>query len=203
MLAFAPAAMAAYMLPQYVLGAHYDTIEGNNEDFFLWHLALLVLSLAVAVLAWREASLAALPRWSGRARRWGGILMLVVALFLLARYLPTFIDVWRGRPPATYEEDPIAFWIIALLDLGIVAPAAAATGVALLRGVEDARRPMLAIVGWFALVGPAVAAMAYAGVANDDSSATLGGAIAFTVYGVLFAALAAYLLRPLFRGRPT
>lgn len=31
-LALGPALMAAYMFPQYVLGAHYIELTGNNED---------------------------------------------------------------------------------------------------------------------------------------------------------------------------
>jgi hypothetical protein len=122
-----------------------------------------------------------------------------VAAFLLLRYIPSLLDIWQDRPSDEYLLDPIAFWLIAFMDLGIVMPAALACGIALLKGVESALRPMYAIVGWFALVGPAVAAMGFAMLVNDDPNASFGGAIAFAVYGGAFALLAGYLFRPLLR----
>ncbi|HWO73376.1 MAG TPA: hypothetical protein VNN21_07440 [Dehalococcoidia bacterium] len=199
-LALGPSLMAAYMLPQYVLGGHYDTLPGNNEDFFLLHLGLFVLSVGVAVVAWTSVDAGRLPPASARSRRWTGVLMPAVAVFLALRYLPTLMDIWQGRPSEEYLEDPIAFWLIAFMDLGIVMPAALACGVALLSGAEGARKPMYAIVAWFALVGPAVAAMGFAMSANDDPNASLGSAIVFAVYGAAFASLAAFLFRPLFEG---
>ena len=180
-LALGPALMAAYMLPQYVLGAHYLEIPGNNEDFFPLHLGLFSLSAGVAVFAWMSAEHESLPHASRRAQVWTGVLLFGIAAFLLLRYIPTLVDLWRRQPSNEYLEDPIAFWLIAFMDLGIVMPAAIACGVALLKGVESARKPMYAIVGWFALVGPAVAAMGFAMVINNDPHASLSGAVAFAI----------------------
>jgi len=122
--ALGPSLMAAYMLPQYVLGGHYNAQPGNNEDFFLLHLGLFILSAAVAVAAWLSVDASRLPPASARSRRWTGVLMLAVAAFLALRYLPVLMDVWRDRPSEEYLEDPVAFWLIAFMDLGIVMPAA-------------------------------------------------------------------------------
>lgn len=199
LLAIGPASMAAYMMPQYVLGGHYLTEPGNNEDFFLLHLALFVLSMAVAGLAWASFDAGRLPPASASFRRRTGILMLAVAVFLLLRYLPALADIWADEPSAEYVDDPIAFWLIAFMDMGIVMPVATATGIALLAGAEAARKPMYAVVAWFALVGPAVAAMGFAMELRDDPHADLAGAIVFSVFAVIFAALAVVLFRPVFR----
>jgi hypothetical protein len=201
-LALGPALMAAYMLPQYVLGAHYLDLPGNNEDFFLLHLGLFILSCATAVLAWLSIETARLPRASRKWQRWTGILLLAVAGFLVMRYVP-LLDIWSDNPNDEYLDDPIALWLIAFMDLGIIMPAAVAAGLALLKGVEAARKPMYAIVAWFALVGPAVAAMGFAMVINDDPHASVASALTFALFGVVFALLAAYLFAPLFRGSRT
>jgi hypothetical protein len=200
LIAFGPAAMAAYMMPQYVLGARYDSIEGNNEDFFLLHLGIFAMGVAVAIVAWKALEPRCLPDATPRFRRWTGALMCAVAAFLVLRYAPSLLAIWSHDPPDQYVEDPIAFWLIAFMDLGIVLPAATATGIALFRGVADARRPMYAIVAWFALVGPAVAAMSFAMEVRDDQYASLAGAVAFTVFGAVFAAMAVVLFRPVVAG---
>lgn len=124
---------------------------------------------------------------------------MAVAGFLLMRYVPFLIDIWGDDLSDEYVEDPIALWLIAFMDLGIVMPAAVAAGLALLNGVEAARKPMYAIVAWFALVGPAVAAMGLTMVINDDPNASLVAAFMFVLFGVVFALLAAYIFAPLFR----
>jgi hypothetical protein len=203
-LALAPSLMAAYMFPQYVLGAHYDEIPGNNEDFFPLHVGLFVLSAGVAITAWLILGTGELPRASRRYQVWTSVLLCAVAAFLLLRYIPSLLDIWQDRPSEEYLLDPIAFWLIAFMDLGIVMPAALACSLALMKGVESALKSMYAIVGWFALVGPAVAAMGFAMLVRDDPNASLAGALAFAAYGAAFALLAAHLFRPLFRpaGRP-
>lgn len=198
-IALGPALMAAYMIPQYILGAHYLEIEGNNEDFFLLHLGLFVLSVGVAVLAWLSADRSDLPPASRPFQRWTAFLLFAVAGFLILRYVPFLLEVWRGEPSDEYVADPIALWLIAFLDLGVVMPAAIACGYALLAGMDAARKAMYAIVGWFALVGPAVASMGVAMVVNDDAHASAAGTIVFAVYGLAFALLAAWLMRPLFK----
>jgi len=201
-LALGPAAMSAYMMPQYVLGAHYTELPGNNEDFFLLHLGLFVLSMMVVVMAWVAVDVTALPRSTRRSLTFTGTLLLAIAAFLVIRYLPPLVEIWDGSPTDEYIADPIAFWLIAFMDLGLVVPAAVACGVSLLLGVEEARKPTYAVISWFALVGPAVAAMGFPMAINDDPNASLAGAAIFAVFGAAFAILAAYMFRPLFRQTP-
>jgi len=190
------------MMPQYVLGAHYTELPGNNEDFFLLHLGLFVLSMMVVVMAWVAVDVTALPRSTRRSLTFTGTLLLAIAAFLVIRYLPALVEIWDGSPTDEYVADPIAFWLISFMDLGLVVPAAVACGVSLLLGVEEARKPTYAVISWFALVGPAVAAMGFAMAINDDPNASPPGAAVFAVFGAAFAILAAYMFRPLFRQTP-
>lgn len=128
--------------------------------------------------------------------------LLGIAAFLILRYLPALADIWADRPADEYIEDPIAFWLIALLDLGIFLQVAAVAGVALLQGVEQARTPMYAVVAWFVLVSPAVAAMAFTMELRDDPHGSLGAAIAFTVMSIVVAILAGLVLRPVLAQDP-
>jgi hypothetical protein len=197
LLALGPALMAAYMAPQYVLGAHYDAIPGNNEDYFLLFVALFIVAAGTAIAAWRATAREALPPWPARRRRWVALLLFGVAAFLIARYVPILADIWAGEPGDEYEGDPIAFWLIAFLDLSVALPAAVVAAVAAFRGAPGVTTLMLAVVGWFALVGPAVAAMAIAMAARDDPHASTGGAVAFIVFSVVFVAVAAVVYWPL------
>ena len=198
-LALGPALMAAYMLPQYVLGGHYRDLTGNNEDFFLLHLCLFILSAGIAILAWDIVDERALPAVSERNRFWTGMLLFAIALFLVLRYLPGLVAIWRDEPGVEYVSDPVAFWLIAFMDLGMVLPVAVAGALALLRGLAAAQKLMYAVIGWFALVGPAVAAMALAMLLNDDPHASTGAVISFAAFALAFAVAALLIFRPLFR----
>jgi dipeptide/tripeptide permease len=50
--AFAPATFAAYMMPQYVVGADYLGLPGNNENAIPFHIATMVLAIGVFTAAW-------------------------------------------------------------------------------------------------------------------------------------------------------
>ena len=66
-MAIAPGLFVAYMLPQYVVGPDYLNLPGNNQRFFLLHLSLFVLGVAVAVIGWVTIDHDRLPDVSGRA----------------------------------------------------------------------------------------------------------------------------------------
>jgi hypothetical protein len=70
------------------------------------------------------------------------------------------------------------------------------TCVGLGRGAPWARKAPALVVGWFGLVGPAVAAMALAPYLTDDPTATAGNTIFLTALGLAFAVLAVVVLRP-------
>lgn len=91
--------------------------------------------------------------------------------------------------------------MIALFDLGLALPATAAACAGYRRGAAWARKALFGVLGWFALVGPAVAGMAIAMYVDDDPGASAGQAVAMTVLGLAFTALAAVAYRAAGRGR--
>lgn len=201
-LALGIGAYSAYMAIQYVVGPEYLALPGNNERFFLLHVGLLVLGLSSAGTAWSAAEERMLPPESARARRrWGGLL-LALGVVLLLRYGPAIVTLVAGDPTIPeYRENPTSFLLIATLDLGVFLPAIAATGVALWGGGTEARKALHLVLGWFALVGLAVAAMSVTMWMHGDSAASEGRVAAFVGAGLVLAAIYLRLVWPLF-GRP-
>jgi hypothetical protein len=197
-LAFAPTTFTLYMIPQYVIGPEYLELPGNNENFFALHFGMFVVAAAVFLVAWNEGLADAHPDLApGRRRGAIAFLFAFPAFLAFALYLPGFADALAAEPERReYLDNPTAFWIVAFLDLAIAAPAAVAAGLALLRGSRWAVKALYAMVGWFALTPFAVAAMAIVMVANDDPYASMGRAIAFVVFAIVFSAFAAWLYWP-------
>jgi hypothetical protein len=203
-LAFAPATFAAYMMPQYVVGPDYLGLPGNNERAIPFHLAVMVLALAIAIGAWQSIGLRMLPprsRRSDRRRSW--VLLGLAAFTALGRWLPAIADALGDTPSSSYLDNPTAFWLVGLLDLGLVVPAATATAFALRGGRPWSRTAAYAVIGWFSLVPASVAAMAITMQINDDPLATTANTIIMTTAGVIFTAAAATLYRPLFNAAHT
>jgi hypothetical protein len=173
--AFGPAAYTTYMFLQYVVGPEYRYYPGVLP----LHLGLFVLGTGIAVAAWASVDREHLPRMTRRSERQYGVLLLVLAAFIVSRYLPALSAALRDDPlVAEFRNDVSMYWSIFLLDLGIVVPATIAASVALIRGTGWGRKALYAVFGWFALVPPSVAAMSIVMVANDDPNASAGQAIA-------------------------
>ncbi|MDX1568564.1 MAG: hypothetical protein R3223_12230 [Longimicrobiales bacterium] len=203
LLGLGPALYSAYMFVQYVVGPEYLEYPG----VLTFHLGLFILAEVLAVRAWTAVDSGSLPSVSVRRERTLGFLLLVLAGFIVLRYLPGIVGSFTGEPlPADAREDPAMYWTIVLLDLGIVVPAALASGVALIAGRAPAwaRKTAYAVVGWFALVGTAVAAMGVAMVLDDDPNASAGLVTVFSVTAVGAIVLALWTYRPLLDvGRPS
>jgi hypothetical protein len=198
LVAFGPAAYTAYMFLQYAVGPEYRYYPGVLP----LHLALFTLGGGIAVAAWWAIDRDHLPRMTRRSERRYGVLLLVLAAFIVSRYLPALVAGLRGDPlPAEFRADVSMYWSIFLLDLGVVVPATIAAAVALIRGTDWGRKALYVVFGWFALVPASVAAMAVVMVAKDDPNASAGQAIVLTVVALLFAALAVRLYRPMIFGR--
>jgi hypothetical protein len=185
---------AAYMLAQYILGPEPLAYPGNSDAFFPFHLAILVIAGLLAIVSWSAIDLARLP--FGRTERLViGTVIPVLALVTFIRYIPGVLANIGDEPSADYLEAPTFFWTIALLDLGFGLPAVIAGAYGARRGHEGTRRVGLAAAGWFALVGPAVGAMAIAMRVNDVPDSSTGLAIAMTLLGVVFAGCAIAVYR--------
>lgn len=199
-IAIGPAAFAVYTFAQLALGADFIRYPGNSEQFFLLDLGLFVLGGMVAIVAWSSIDLDNLPVASPRFDRVIGVILLAAAAFLLVGlHLPQLLQVWRGELTEAYLADPGVFWLVKLMDLGIVVPALIGVGVGLLRHRAWARKAQYAVVGWFALLGSSVAGMAIVMRSAGDPEATWFTTIGFVVFAVLGLTLAVILYRPLFR----
>lgn len=196
--AFLPAVFAAYVAPQYVIGPEYTTLPGNNEQFFLLHLGMLLAGIAVLLLAWQAVDrLHLLPNTaeSDRRRSW---LLFAAAGFILLRWLPLLPALVQGSPSGReYTDNPTAFLLIALLDLALVVPATLTAAFGLRAGALWARSAAYAVVGYFAVVPLAVAAMSVTMVLRGDPNGSVGAAIGFSGAAILFGLMALLLYRPL------
>jgi hypothetical protein len=199
LLALGVGAYTSYMFVQYILGPDYVSRGGNNERLFPLALFLFALGWGVALAAWNAIDVERLPR-SRRERRIGLFILPVLALAAFGRYVPSLID-WMSSSPGdkNYLAGPSFAWAIAMLDLGVFLPATIAACIGLVRGTRWAPKAVYTVVGWFGLVGSAVAAMAIAMYVNDDPIASGGNTVFMSVLGGAFLLLALFLYRPLLR----
>jgi hypothetical protein len=194
-------AYTSYMFVQYILGPDYAHRAGNNERLFPLALFLFVCGWAVALAAWNalnpeELSLSLPPR---RARLIGLYLLPILAFAAFARYLPQLAD-WMSSAPSdkSYLAGPTFSWTIALLDLGVFLPLTVATCIGLVRGRRWAAQALYTVVGWFSLVGPAVAAMAISMYVKGDPNASVANTAFMSALGLVFVCLAVFVYWPLF-----
>lgn len=200
-LALGIGAYTSYMFVQYVLGPDYTQLAGNNERLFPLCLALFAAGWIVALAAWTRIDTGAVQSSRGRDRLLGRVVLPVLGVLAFARYLPALADTMRSTPEnAGYLAGPSFFWTIALLDLGVFLPLTVATCAGLLRDAAWAHKALYLLVGWFGLVGTAVAAMAIAMSANHDPSASAAGTGFAVALGAAFVGLAVSVFRPLWVG---
>jgi hypothetical protein len=199
-LALGPSLFTVYTYTQLIVGEEYLRLPGNSERFFPLLYTGFLIGGGVAVTAWRHLDPAGLTVPPYRMRRAAAAVMFAVALFLTVQHLPTLADALRDTPARTeYLSSPTAFWLVKLMDLGILAPTALVTGIGLLRGTSWATRPLYAIIGAYTLIGASVTGMAITMQINDDPDASLAAAAGFALLTLAFAALAYALWRPMFR----
>ena len=198
-LALGIGAYTSYMFVQYIVGPDYADLPGNNERLFPLCLLLFAAGWIVGLAAWQAIDVERVPMSRRRERLIGRIILPVLAFLAFFRYVPALVDWMSARPEDKgYLAGPSFAWVIAMLDLGIFLPATVAVCVGLVRGRLWARKALFLVVGWFGLVGVAVAAMAITMYVNDDPNASGGNAVFMTALGIVFAALAFWVLRPLF-----
>jgi hypothetical protein len=190
---------AVYTYVQVVVGQEYLRLPGNVERFFPLYLAVVVLAQAAVVLAARGPRL---PRPGRRLERAAAITLLLEAVFLVVGlHLPTMVTAWRDPGAlADYASSPTPFWLVKLMDLGIVVPASIAAGVGLLRGAAWARRLMHTLLTACTCLGASVTAMAVMMLLHDDPGASAMLAVGFAGFTLVFAGLTAAALRSLAAG---
>ena len=194
-------AYTSYMFVQYILGPEYERLPGNNELLFPLYVVLFVLGWSVALVAWQLTELERLPGSLRRGRVIGLVVLPLLAFLAFFRYVPALTDWMSGTPEDKgYLAGPTFSWAIAMLDVGVFLPATVAACVGLVRGTAWAPKALYLVVGWFGLVGPAVAAMAIAMWVKGDPNSSTGGVALMATLGLSFAALAVVLFWPLFTG---
>ena len=199
LLAIGPAGYSAYMFVQYVLGPEY----GAYSWTVLFHIGLTSLAGGLVLVAWQRASGLPVPDLTQSHRRRRALLLFALAGFVLLRYVPAFVGASGGTPIAEeFRDARTFFWSIVLLDLGVVVPATAAAAVALVHGTRAGERAAYAVLGWFALVPPSVAAMAIVMMVRDDPHASPSTTVLLSVASVVFTAVALAAFRPLLRPAP-
>lgn len=198
-LALGPAAYGLYMYSQLALGGDVARYPGNSERYFLLYLGLFVLAAGVLVRAWSMFDTTGLPRASRRLDKTLGVFLLVVAAFLtVGLHLPGLVDAWKDQPTSPeYLADPVIFWLVKFMDLGLVVPSLLVVGVGVLRGSSWIQKRKYAMVGWSALLGSSVAGMAVVMQVKADPAATTANTIAFTGFAVIALAIAWVAYRPL------
>ncbi|WP_157943898.1 hypothetical protein [Blastococcus atacamensis] len=187
LLALGTALAAWYFAAELVLGPDRLGRPGNDEAFFPLFLSVLLLSAAVAIGAWRALPTTAVSLGRRSRAVIGSLLLIIVALFVLGRYLPAWLSIVDGTPSADYVAGPSVWWTVAFEDLALLLPAAAAAGIGLLRRARWAGIAAFAVSGCLALIGVAVAAMAWSNNWHGDPGSTPGTAMAMTFIGVLTA----------------
>jgi hypothetical protein len=196
-----PAIFAAYTYTQLALGGDFLGYPGNSERVFLLDLWLFMLGTAIAATSWAMLDTRRLPPTSRRFDRALSIFLLAVAAFLvLGLHLPGLLDTWHNEPTAPeYLYTPTPFWLVKFMDLGIVAPALIVIAIGTLRNARWAEKGKYSAIGWVALLGSSVAAMAIVMQAEDDPSASAGNTIVFGSFAAIALAMALRVYWPLFR----
>lgn len=198
LLAAGPAGYAVYTYVTFILGAEYERYDGNNEKFFPFYLALIILGGVMALRAWMALDAARLPPPStGLRRLLAGLLIALSVLFAL-NWTAGIVDVLNGGPvPLEYQEQPMLFWLIRLIDFALLIPLSLAAGVGLLRRRPWAMRLGCVLLSFHTFLIGSIAGMAAAMVARDDPSASPAMLV---VMLAAFAALGLLLVRLLRTG---
>lgn len=186
LLALGVGVFALYTYAQVIIGQEYLRLPGNVESFFPLLLAVFVLAEAVVVLSWRLAP--PTPPAALRLERSAAVVLLLVAAFLvLGQHLRSMLVAWTDPAALTeYASSPTPFWMVKLMNLGIVVPAAVATGVGLLRGASWARRAAYVLLTGYTCLAISVAAMAIVMYANSDPDASLAVTAGFSAFALAF-----------------
>ena len=199
LLAVGPCGYASYMFVQYVVGP--DRTTYSLRCCSMWSCSRRPRSCASGAGRWRPAPTGPCRRLR-RRRRWVALLA-GLAGFVLLRYLPLAVGAFSGAAiPEEFAQAPAFYWSIVLLDLGLVVPVTLVAAAATWRGSGLALPATYAVVGWFALVPPSVAAMAVVMLVRDDTYASVRttlllvavaaatSVVAFRMFRVLLGALA-------------
>ncbi len=187
-----------YTYAQVIIGQEYLRLPGNVERFFPLLLGVFILAEAAMVMAWR--ALPTRPMLSQGVRRVSGSVLIAVAVFLVfGLHLRSIVLAWANPSRLVeYASSPTPFWLVKLMDLGIVVPVALATGVGLLRGAAWADRTAHVVLTGYTCLAMSVASMGLLMYENGDPDASLPLTAGFVGFAFVLALLTLRLYWPLF-----
>jgi hypothetical protein len=192
LLALGPASASWYLLAALLLGADRSgRFPGNDEVLLPLLVALLVLASAVAAGAWRAVPRRRVVFDHPTGVLLGVLLLLLCLVDLFGRYLPAWLDVVEGRGAGDYARGPGFWWALAVLHLALALPAAAVTGIGLLRRARWAGLPAFGLSGGLALVALAATARSVAAMAHGEDRFAAGTAVWLAVQVLVSTAPAA------------
>lgn len=203
-LGLGPAAYGLYVYFQLAVSGDIDRYPGNSERWFPLFLGLFLLAGAILVAAWtsmpvRRTAVTQEPRWVNRVTGW--YLVAVAAFLVFGLHVPGLLDAWSEQPASTeYLGDPVIFWVVKMMDLGVIVPIAAATGGGLLLRRAWAHRLRYAVIGWAALLASSVAGMAIVMQATGDPARSVTNTVAMSGFAAAAIGLAGLVYRPLVGG---
>ncbi|MGY1669792.1 hypothetical protein [Geodermatophilus sp. SYSU D00710] len=178
---------AGYLVAGLVRGPDGGGTPGHDAAPVPLSGAVLALCATVALLSWWAVP-PATAAFDRRSRRLIGVLLLAAVVPAVAGpYLPAWPAAVPGAPTADHLDGPALRWAVALADLVLLLPAAAATGAGLLRGARWAGPAAFAVSGCLALVGAAEAATTWSAVLYGDAGATAGTALTTTAVAAVTA----------------
>jgi hypothetical protein len=189
LIAFGPSLFAIYTYSQIFLGNDYALWPGNVEYFFGIFVLIIWLAVIVAWRAWSTLDAGTLVLSDRRRRDLGYLLLVIAGFVVIGIHARSYADVLTATPSRSYLDAPTAFWVVKMWDLAVVAPAALAAGIGLLRRRTSASKPALALLGAFVLLGCSVFAMAlrmYVVGVPDASLAMVIASAVITVVGGRF-----------------
>jgi hypothetical protein len=178
-LALGPTAYVAYMFVQYVAGPDHL----SYPPVLLLQLGLFMAGWLLAAVAW----LGVRP-WPAEVEPSGVRAAVAVALaaFVLLRYVPGLLGSFSNTALGPeLAGDPAMYWLILLMDVGVLVPLALVVARGLRHGRSWAEPAFLGLLTWYALVTVAVLAMAVTLVVNDDRYASTGQLILFMVVAAI------------------
>jgi hypothetical protein len=193
---------ALYTYAQVVIGQEYLRRPGNVDRFFPLLLTVFVLAEAAVVLGLRAAP-RDLPVPRPGVRRAAALALLLVAAFLtFGLHLRSMATAWSDPASLTeYASSPTPFWMVKLMDLGVVVPAAVVAGVGLVRRAGWAVRIAYLILTAYTCLAASVTAMALLMALRHDPDASVGLTVGFGLFTVAFGVVTVLLYRPFLRRR--
>ncbi len=202
----APLALGAgpatlYYAAAAVLGADYTRYPGNNERFFLLYLVLVMLSWLITARAWAALDLQP-PRPPSWLMRSLGTVLIAGASAIGLAWITQLVELavtGALSSPAdalAYAEAPSAFWLIRLVDLGVIVPICLATGAGLWRDSATALRAAYGVASFMTLQATSVLAMGAVMLWRHDPTASPALVYVLVPITLALAALTMLLLAP-------